>query len=199
MQNTNPETGVRFGVIAISSLDPDVAELLMYGPDAVDETYEAAYKEEEASANAEVEALLAEAGIAATETDALMSDYDREGFIERWLEKEYADLGVIDSDDIVAQRLEAFSDMFQCDEPDIRGTYDDIEYRVGWLGGAPLLWVLKGPHGMARSLCSPCIPNAADLDSGFCRETEVSGLQDEGYFCYVVPSNWLPAQEAQAA
>lgn len=199
MTNTNPETGVRYGVISANSLDPDLVELLMYGDCAVDETYEQAFKDAESEYGAEVEALYDEAETAANETDPGMSDYDRDCFIETHVEDALARMGYCDADDLVACKLSEFAEMFQCDEPHITGKYDDIEYQVTWLGGAPLVWVLKGPIGSVRSLCSPCVPGAGDLDSGFVGGDTVPPIDFEGYECYVVPSNWLPQPQAQLA
>lgn len=191
MSNVNPKTGVRYGVISVASLQPELAEELMYGPDAIDETYGAALNDAEMEANAEVAQLYEDAEIAASEVDPNMSDRAREAFIEQYLTIHYTEMGYEDSDDLVAQRLEAFSDQFRCDEPHITGTYEEIEYQITWLGGAPLLWILDGPVGFVEKLCSPCVPNAADLDSETCLEAEASETMSEnGYFCYVVPRDW---------
>jgi hypothetical protein len=99
----------------------------------------------------------------------------------------------------MACKLTQFAEMFQCDEPHITGKYDDIEYQVTWLGGAPLVWVLKGPIGSVNRLCSPCVPNAGDLDSGFIGGDQVPPPDFKGYECYVVPPNWLPSTQAQLA
>ena len=51
--NVNTKTGVRFGVIAVNSLDPDVVHELFYGPDAKDLSYEEAYAEAKSEAEKE--------------------------------------------------------------------------------------------------------------------------------------------------
>jgi len=61
---------------------------------------------------------------------------------------------------------------------------DDASYLIQYLGGAPLIWVTKSPRIVyVKSLCSPCVPNAGDLDSGLTTE-------DEGYECYGIPEEW---------
>ena len=41
----------------------------------------------------------------------------------------------------------------------------EIKYLVGWLGGAPLIWVTESPFLAWCRPCSPCVPGAGDLDS----------------------------------
>lgn len=52
------------------------------------------------------------------------------------------------------------------------------KYKLGWLGGAPIIWVLKSQVKVYARLCSPCIPNAGDLDE----LDRVSGVE-----CYGIP------------
>lgn len=42
---------------------------------------------------------------------------------------------------------------------------DDVVYRQSWLGGAPLVWVIRSRFLAAAQGCSPCVPGARDLDS----------------------------------
>ena len=58
MPNTNPETGIRYTVYSMRSLNPDMYQELWYGSQAVDLTYEAAYRDalEEAKLDAKREA-----------------------------------------------------------------------------------------------------------------------------------------------
>lgn len=190
VSNVNPETGVRYGVIAISSLKPELAEELMYGPDSIDEDYEAAYADAESRAEKEVQGLFEEAEIAASEVDPSMSERDRERFVEQYIGEVYLAMGVIDSDDFVAQRLEEFADLYVGERPTISGSYEGVDYRIGWPSGVPHLWVLKGPEGGARALYDDRIRDAADLDSGFDVGVTL------GHACYVVPKSWLATPTA---
>lgn len=204
MSNVNPETGIRYGVISMNSLDPDLADDLWFGPDATNVSYDYAYAEAKAEEEGKYEAHLEEAEIAANETDPNMSEEDFETFIENWFEErdiEYCKELFVD------RALDQFSDCCQIDEPTIEGIYDGVEYQITWLGGAPLLWVLKGPEGNARQLCSPCVPNAANLDDGFVLDSELEtdpecnavGVSREdhenGFPCYCVPRDWLFKEE----
>jgi len=83
---------------------------------------------------------------------------------ERWIERE----------------LEKRSENVQIDEPTIEGEMDGVKYQIGYLGGAALLWVFESPHLAKARLCSPCVPNAGNLES----------LDPDGYECYDVPAAW---------
>ena len=151
MTNTNIQTGIRFGVIACQNLDPDVVEDLWYGYGAVDLSYQAAREELEETLK--------------REGSALVDD---------------GELDIDDLSDWVDRELEARSDYIQIDEPTIEGTYEGVKYQISWLGGAPLLFVFESPVISRARLCSPCVPNAGDLDN----------LDDDGVECYGVPAEW---------
>lgn len=80
-------------------------------------------------------------------------------------------------------------DNYQTDESNYSYTDSEgNEFLLGWLGGATLIWVVKSDRVVhVRSLCSPCVPNAGDLDSG-----EDDDATD-GPTCYGIPSSWLQA------
>ena len=56
-----------------------------------------------------------------------------------------------------------------------------LEVQTTWLGGAQLVWVFRSPHMTYRGLCSPCVPNALDLDTPF---------DPHGHLGYDVPPDW---------
>lgn len=149
--NTNTQTGIRFGVIACQNLDQDIVEDLWYGYGAVDLSYKAAREELEETLK--------------REGSALVDD---------------GELDIDDLSDWVDRELEARSDYIQIDEPTIEGTYQGVQYQISWLGGAPLLFVFESPVISRARLCSPCVPNAGDLDN----------LDDDGVECYGVPAEW---------
>lgn len=183
--------GVRYGVIAANSLDQDLLHELMYGADAKDLTYEAAYAEAKREAEAKADLIEEEVQIMAAEIDPNMSEFDREVFIEAYTEAAYERNGYQDRDDLIECELQRFSDCYQCDESQYEGEYEGVKYGLSCLGGAYLLWVFEGPKGWAYRLCSPCCPGAADLDGGFTLMTE-NEFPDEGdYLAYCVPRSWL--------
>jgi hypothetical protein len=198
MQNINPHTGIRYGVISFNSLQPWCSDDLFYGAQAKDISWQQAIEELVAEAKREYDDLLEECDTAMAEVDHWMSDREKEKFTERFFSEREARM---DRDEFVEERVERRREHLDISEPGIEGTLDGVSYRISWLGGAPLLWVLEGPLGFANRLCSPCVPNAADLDGGF--EPTSIPLADihrdhDGYLCYVVPQSWL-ADKPEAA
>lgn len=189
--NVNPVSGIRYGVISGNSLDQDLLQDLLYGSDATDLDYEAAYDDARADAEAEFDRNLGEAEIAASETDANMTEGEREQFIVDWLGHQ----GLVSyRESHIDGALEQFSECYQGDEPNVEGEFDGVKYLISWLGGAPLVWIIEGPVGYADRLCSPCVPNAADLDSGYTLVDEFSDGHD-GFPCYVAPRDWLEKED----
>lgn len=176
MPNYNPETGIRYGTIYLNNLDPDVAnDLWMNGKNVSEEN---AYAELKSEIERDANAIEEEVVIAISESDHAMLSSER--FVENEIEAAYARLGYADRDDYVDTRLELESENIQIEEPNISGTSEGVEYSISWLGGAPLLWVFESPIISKARLCSPCVPNAGDLDS----------LDDDGYECYGIPADW---------
>ena len=66
------------------------------------------------------------------------------------------------------------------DEPIVEGECEGVKYRTSWLGGALHFWIFESPRIGLYSECSPCCPNAGDLDSP----------NDDGVECYDVPKGW---------
>lgn len=148
--NTNPETGIRYGVIAINNLDPDVVDELWYGGGAVDLSYQAAMEELDAEIGWEAARLI--------ETGELQAE-DRDWYVDRETDKHRDDI--------------------QIDEPTIEGTYEGVKYQISWLGGAPLLFVFESPVISRARPCSPCVPNGGDLDN-LCEDgVECYGVPDD--------------------
>jgi len=189
MYNVNPETGIRYGVIAANSLDPDLVEELFHGSEADNLSYDEAYDEAKAEAEFEYDNHVEEAKIAAAEVGADRElGFDIEVFTESYFEQRGLDS---DREQFVDDKLEQFSDTCLIDEPVIEGMCEGVQYRISWLGGAPLVWALSGLEGGANKLCSPCVPNAADLDSGFYVDGEEFKTHGGWFTCYVIPRDWL--------
>ena len=144
------ENGIRYGTIYLNHLNPDVADYLFTDGDNVSE--KDVYEYCAASATAEA------AKIEPEELEAM---------------------GYSDSDDYIQDRVEELMGGYYVDEPRIEGEYEGITYMIDWLGGAPLLWVIYSPYVVKCGLCSPCVPNAGDLES----------VGD--YEAYGVPDDWL--------
>lgn len=188
MLNHNPVTGIRYGVIALNNIDQDVANELWYGPGARNISEESAIAEVRAHAQREFEIHCEEAEIAAAESGAdREAGFDSEDFLYRYLDSRQLPT---DLESYIDNAIEHAD--IQIEEPTIEGVYEGVKYSISWLGGAPLLWILEGPVGMAERLCNPCVPNAADLDGGY-----VHGDDGSSYCCYVLPKNWA-AEEVPA-
>lgn len=176
MTNTNPDTGVRYGTIYLNNLDGDVAnDLWMNGDDL---SYEEAYEELKAEIERDADNVEDEVRIGITEADPSLDG--NEAWFERRCEDAWNTLGYDSRDDYVETRLERESEQIYIDEPTIAGECGGVKYEISHLGGAALLWVLNSPIISKARLCSPCCPNAADLDS----------LDDDGYECYGIPDDW---------
>ena len=74
------------------------------------------------------------------------------------------------------------------DEPSASFEYQGIHLQYSWLGGAPIVFSFNGPVQKVQSYCSPCVPGAADLDSG---EGEIE--------CHGFPADWYANAEQEVA
>lgn len=185
--------GIRYSYFSFNELAEWCSQDLFYGAQARDLSYEEAVEQLKAEAKRLHASHCEEAEIAANETDANMAEEDFERFIASWFE----DRNIYqDEEDFVAAYLESKYDHIQIDEPIIEGELDGVSYRISWLGGAPHIFVLKGPLGYGNRLCSPCVPGAADPSGGFTLASEVpEGGVPDGHLCYCVPRDWLRAEE----
>jgi hypothetical protein len=189
MPDYNPTTGLAYGVISFNSLQPWCLDDLFYGQHAKDVSYEAAVTELVAEAEGEYEALTEECCISAAESGADREvGFDSEIFQQNWFGFKNQEP---DKDAFVEEHVERRRDNIDISEPIIEGVYDGVNYRIDWLGGAPLLWVFAGPAGHANRACSPCVPGAADLDGGFYLEGEEMPTIGGMVACYCVPRSWL--------
>jgi len=139
--NTNPETGIRYGVVAMNSLESWVW----------DEFYTSGTNE------SEIEAL---------------REWHEENPPETLHDPEEAE--------------NQFFESLEIEEPTWSLEQGGMRLEIGWLGGAPLLWVLLSPHTTEARECSPCVPNAGNLD---CKETG-------GFTCYDLPAEWYATSHA---
>ena len=140
--------------------------------------------------------LLEEAAIAAAESGADREPgFNLEDYEEKWFEFKNHEY---DKEDFISIYVERQAENIQIDEPIIEGKLDGVEYRISWLGGAPLVYLTGGLTGVAEQLCSPCVPGAAELGGGFLLDSEneeYNGREDfvptHGYRCYCPPREWV--------
>ena len=139
--NTNPDTGLPYGIVASDSLDPEVSSKLWEL--AANACYDAHRNYREAQ-------LLRDATDFIDSLDKVPHNYV---------------MDVIN--DLVETQLDNEMDEWSADEPHAEVTYKGVTVVVGYLGGAMLVTSLDGPTLQVRSYCSPCCPGAADMDSGY--------------------------------
>lgn len=184
--------GVRYTVFSFNELADWCNEDLFYGSQARDLSYEAALEELKAEAERAYVNLLEEAAISAAESGADREPgFNLEDYEEKWFEFKNHEY---DKADFIALYVERQAENIQIDEPIIEGTLDGIEYRISWLGGAPLCWITKGLLGFGHQLCSPCVPGAVDGGGGF--ELATMPLEEvhrdhDGYLCHCPPAEWI--------
>lgn len=169
--NINPDTGIAYGYISANSLHPDIVQELQ--DNGKDVYYE----------------------------DAL-DDYQQDLSINPALQDEACEdagtkRGDLDEDELRAQALahirdrwegskweQHFNDNYQPDEPVHEGEKDGVKYRTSWLGGALNVWIFESPFTGRFQECSPCVPNAANLDYPEDRPNAC------GVLGYDVPPEW---------
>jgi len=133
--NYNPETGISFGVIAISSIDGDIAADLWDLAYAAE--YDRFFSEHQ---NAEIRRL-----------DGNPDDIDPE-LRDEWLAEHGRSGWQDDLPDFIV------------DEPEGEFVYMGVTVRVSSLGGATIVFVVESPVIGYYPACSPCIPGAGNLD-----------------------------------
>lgn len=79
------------------------------------------------------------------------------------------------------EEIQRFSDEYQGEEECYTLERDGLKLGLSYLGGAPLVWVYESPFTTYARECSPCVPNAGDLDN-----QDESGVQ-----CYTLPPEWF--------
>ena len=77
-------------------------------------------------------------------------------------------------------------DNYYNDEPYIEGEMEKVKYATSWLGGALHFWIFQSPYKTQCALCSPCVPNAGDLDNTGDEYVDVA---------YDVPKEWRVGDE----
>lgn len=69
----------------------------------------------------------------------------------------------------------------------------DVEIHTGWLGGARHLFVIRSPYMCFAAPCSPCVPNAGNLDDR--RVLAEDGQTVDAVACYDVPPDWRVTED----
>lgn len=85
------------------------------------------------------------------------------------------------------EALEEAQESWQFEEEQYTLETDGMKLELSYLGGAPLVFVIESPHTSKARQCSPCVPNAGDLDNKD---------EERGYLCYDVPADWYETEES---
>lgn len=183
MTNCNPVTGIRYGVIAGQNVSGLLDDILTNG---IDVTYAASKKE----VIAEIVGLLN-----GDDEDALASFILDRSHHDQVASRALAKTYLADQDGETATETDAETvfdalNIGECQQSDENNyTYKDKagnEFHLSYLGGASLIYCIKTDTIVhCKDLCSPCVPDAGDLDSGL----TTPGI---GYECYGVPSQYVP-------
>ncbi len=190
--NINPETGIAYGVIDARKV-PDLWDAITQ--DGVNETEQEARRNVEKDLKfrfADFDAAIEFEGIDDGEKDEDEINDEKVDILSDWLTEcilRATDLGGCGADEIAEEALDVIEidsgtfdiqelidavmralddrDYFNFDQADCSFSYEDagFQYRLGDLGGAPLIWVIKSPYVTPCKTCSPCVPNAGDLDN----------------------------------
>lgn len=157
MPNYNSKTGIPFGVIHGNNVPELLDDIFTNGDDLTFEQFKEDVKKEI--------------------RDAITKTLDQYSFHPEKL----ADC--LDYGDILDVLIDGgLCDSYECDEPEFDYEDGSLKLHLGYLGGAPLIWVLESPFVTRCKQCSPCVPGAGDLDSP----------DENGMFCYCLPKEEMP-------
>jgi hypothetical protein len=178
--NVNSETGIRYGVIDARKVPFLDEEIRLNGESISYQNYE------EELTNQIRYALTEEDGDLKAVLDYYwMSDHAQQEIIEsvnehqgKWSEEEIEEISQQVMDEL------ANSGALEFDEEEYEYETEAEKYLLSYLGGAPLIWVMKSPFLTKARLCSPCIPNAGNLDSP----------DPNGYTCYAVEPDYFDGE-----
>lgn len=181
--NVNPETGIRYGV---TSSIPDWILDESMSWDCPDESESAQeYARERLTELAEKGEIDPDAIDGFTFDSEVTAESLKDDLLEciASLDGEKA-IDCLES--IEPWAMQGFFDGCDFNDSARYGEIDGIKLMLSSLGGSPLLWVFNSPYLDNVRLCSPCVPNAGDLDTP----------DGNGYQCYAPNPEWYGEEEA---
>ena len=125
--NTNPDTGIRYGVASLNNLAEWVFDEFFHN--------------------------------------------GRNLSYEGWAEE--------NAEEIAAAEESGEEIYYESDEDTYELEIDGMQLGLSTLGGAYNVWVFLSPHTANHALCSPCCPNAGNIDS------------PGDFTCYTLPADWF--------
>lgn len=176
--NYNRETGIRYGMIAMQSLDPDLYNDLMNLPNP---SQDSAFREYLID-------FIDNAGVDLTEEQMLEFEKAQEDPDTTILQELAESIGSEIEDRFWGGSVsDDFWDAYDEGDVGAEGVIDGVTVHLADLGGAHVLWVFDSPHVGKYRECSPCVPGAGDLDSPD---------PEHGVETYDVPADWRYDPEA---
>jgi len=184
-ENIDFHSGIRYGVIIANNVPQLVDTILINGTNV-------SYEEYLITVSDKIEELAQE------KLDSALSspEYITQDELFEQLEDFYPRLSSsfnLESEEPFKEVLQLIIDKEYYDAADLLIEYevlsyypdeDDYEYKIddeSYYMGASYIWVIHSPLVVKAKLCSPCFPNAGDLDS----------LSQDGYDTYGVPEKYL--------
>ena len=171
--NMNLETGIHFGCISQNTLDPE--QLMGLIDDAEDVLYTSSLEEFETGLKEAIE----------------------EGEVLEFLKFTYMDESLVDEDfDTI---MNEWCDGYQNDYHQFY--YKDDEYEMDFCEDMNCIIILKSPYYTYCQGCSPCVPNAGDLDSPVTPD-DYENNNDVGFFypkfhkAYCLPDEFFDDDKA---
>lgn len=191
LQNMNQSTGIRFGSIYGSAIEPEVLYKLQDAAEnKVYEQHLAAFSASLASKTKDLADsdsddlnLTSLVHLFKEEVTSLIEDIDQSG--KEFIRQESENIFNPDNESSLQEVLNDFQEFFREQNFEFYEASADIEFEgvslnFGYLGGAILLIIIKSDKISHCDLCSPCVPNAGNLES----------LCENGYLTYDVPDSW---------
>lgn len=154
--NIHPITNVRYGVLCLRGIDSDVSSDLMF-QNGIDTNY--------------IEAMISR--INSTDIEFNSDANDNENTYQYW-DRIQKELEALDYDwyDFHEEYQDFTGDVYACQMDGVTCIVNNNDN---------VLMVLESPVIVNAALCSPCYPNAGDLDN----------LDEDGYETYFVPDSWF--------
>jgi hypothetical protein len=174
VSNVNPETGIRYGVISAHSVPWLQDEIITHGESITYRNYVSELQDRIRYAPTQEDGNLSD-----VLEDYYLGDRAKDDILESAQEHEGA-WTEEDIEELTQSVLDAIS-CLEFDEEEYEYEDEESRFLLGFLGGGPMIWVLKSPVITNVRLCSPCAPGAGDLDSP----------DDDGYACYAVSEEWF--------
>lgn len=181
--NINPKSGVPYGVIKADKVPWLIDEIQAHGHNVSRAAYEDAVRDSLRAPLADFDADAVPAGTAEARkawiTEWFTVQFKKRcdvssrclpGLVEIVLEHMDLDSATFDIEECVEAGFEHYANRGELDSGSDDGdeyTYeaDGFKYLTGTLGGATLIWVVESPFVTYCKQCSPCVPNAGDLDN----------------------------------